>query len=88
MCNTTLYVHYLLRHQGGPTYMRQKKANQDRVKKTGYGRPPRHLYFKNFYGSPDYKNTNLHYRKMFLTQNIIQDILNMFSFCLKKVEFF
>ena len=47
-------------------------------KKTGCGRPPRHMYFKNFYGSPDYKKTNLHYRKMFLTQNIIQDILNMF----------
>ena len=32
--------------------------------KTGCGRPPRHLYFKHFDGSPDYKNTNLHNRKM------------------------
>ena len=23
------------------------------IKKTGCGRPPRHLYFKHFYGSPD-----------------------------------
>jgi hypothetical protein len=39
MCNTTLYVPYLLRYQGGgpnppppPIYIRQKTANQDRVK--------------------------------------------------------
>ena len=68
--------------------MRQKKANQDRVKKTGYGRPPRHLYFKNFYGSPDYKNTNLHNRKMFLTKKIIHGMMNMFNILSEKKYFF
>ena len=54
----------------------------------GCGRPPRHLYLKNFYGSPDYKYTNLHYRKMELTKTIIQGMLNLCStFCLKKIDF-
>ena len=37
-------------------------------KKKGCDRPPQHLYFKTSYGSPDYKDTNLHYRKMVLTK--------------------
>ena len=48
MYNTTLYVHYLLRYQGGgaestpapPTYIRQQKANQDRVKWHGDHKSP------------------------------------------------
>ena len=41
-------------------------------KKMGWGRPPRHtLVFKIWYIHPlfpDYKNTNLHYRKMVFTK--------------------
>ena len=46
------------------------------------------LYFKNLYGSPDNKKTNLHYRKMVLSKIIIQGMLNMFTFHLKKSPFF
>ena len=46
------------------------------------------LYFKNLYGSPDYKKTNLHYRKMVLSKIIIQGMLNIFSFLPEKVTFF
>ena len=32
------------------------------------------------YGSPDFKNTNLHYRKMVLTKKNIQGMLNILHF--------
>ena len=44
----------------------------------GCCRPNRHLYFKHVYGSHDYKNTNLHYRKIGFAIKNIQGMLNMF----------
>ena len=57
----------------------------------GFDKPPQYLYSKYdiytlyFYGCPDYKNTNLHYRKMLITKRIIQGMLKCFTFCLKKI---
>ena len=36
----------------------------------------------------DYKNTNLHYRKMVLTKKYIQGMLNMFYTLSEKIGFF
>ena len=52
-------------------------------KKTGWGRP-----LRQFYGSPDYKNTNLHNRKMFLTKELFRAWWICFIFCFKKVDLF
>ena len=53
--------------------------------KTGCVRPPRHLYFKDFYGSPDYKNK--HQRKMVLTKKKSWHAEYFFHFVWKKSSF-
>ena len=56
-------------------------------KKTGCGRPPRHLYFKNVYGSPDYNMINLHYKKKKkFTKKNIQGMLNMVYILSEKID--
>ena len=45
------------------------------------------LYTLYFYGSFDYKNTNLYNRKMVLTKKIIQGMLNIFYILSEKIDF-
>ena len=52
-----------------------------------FSRQKQFLLWYYFYGSPDYKNTNLHYRKMLLTKRIIQG-MNIFYILSEKKSFF
>ena len=64
------------------------------IKKMSCDMHPRYLYSNYdiytlyFYGSPYYKDTNLHFRKMLLTKRIIEGMLNIFYILSKKVDFF